>query len=66
MPFEDFDFVEPVSWLKCVLLKQQVDTNATKHWQARTTAIAELKMLLERHAIRARKELHLEVCIMNS
>ncbi|KAG8185655.1 hypothetical protein JTE90_008926 [Oedothorax gibbosus] len=61
MPFEDFSFVEPVSWLKCVLLKQLVDANAAKHWQARTTVITELKKLLERHAFKARKELHLEV-----
>ncbi|GFQ77962.1 serine-protein kinase ATM [Trichonephila clavata] len=61
MPYEDFEFVEPVSWLKCILLKHQINANSNKQWQARTTVLAELKKLLERYAVQARNELHLEV-----
>ncbi|GIY53666.1 serine-protein kinase ATM [Caerostris darwini] len=61
MPYEDFEFVEPVSWLKCALLKYQIDVNSSKQLQARTTVIPELKNFLERYATSARNELHLEV-----
>ncbi|GIY77131.1 serine-protein kinase ATM [Caerostris extrusa] len=61
MPYEDFEFVEPVSWLKCALLKHQIDVNSSKQLQARTTVIPELKNFLERYATSARNELHLEV-----
>lgn len=61
MPYDDYMFVEPVCWLKCILLKHQVDVNSNKQLLTRSTLIAELKKLLERHATMARNELHLEV-----
>ncbi|CAL1273891.1 unnamed protein product [Larinioides sclopetarius] len=61
MPYEDFEFVEPVSWLKCILLKHCVDASSSNQWHARIAVITEVKKLLERYAVRARNEMHLEV-----
>ncbi|KAF8778752.1 Serine-protein kinase ATM like protein [Argiope bruennichi] len=65
MPYEDFEFVEPVSWLKCILLKHCVDTTSRNQWHARVTVINEVKKLLERYSVRARNEMHLEIRAQN-
>ncbi|KFM79170.1 Serine-protein kinase ATM, partial [Stegodyphus mimosarum] len=54
--YDDFEYVEPVSWLKCVLLTHCVCSNQNK-----PTILPKLKKLLEKYAVRARKELFLEV-----
>ncbi|XP_054719337.1 serine-protein kinase ATM-like [Uloborus diversus] len=56
IPYDDFEFFEPVSWLKCVLLNHLIDSDINKH-----IVIPQLRKLLERHAVRAREEFHLEV-----
>lgn len=56
MPYDDFEFVEPVSWLKCVLLKHKIDLDVNK-----PIILPELKKLLEKHCVKARDELYLEV-----
>ncbi|XP_042907102.1 serine-protein kinase ATM isoform X1 [Parasteatoda tepidariorum] len=61
MPYDYFEFVEPVSWLKCILLKHLVDVNLDKQLQGRNIIISELKSLLDGYVVRAREERHLEV-----
>lgn len=57
VPYADFEYVEPISWLRCVLLNHQVDINLNRH-----IVLPELKKLLEKHCAKARDELYLEVC----